>query len=515
MLDSLGQVLPNAARRFGDKTALVIEGRSFSFRELNDLSSALAANLVDLGVKPGDRVTLYAPNSWEWIVSYYGALKAGAVINPVNVMLTPAEIAYVTRDCGAKVLIGSPDKIAPALAAGVTGLRSIAFGNTAVPGTTAFNELVAKPIAFNAVAVESAALSTIGYTSGTTGHPKGAMQSHRAVMLNAAMTAQMHAKSGLDIVVTAVPCPHVYGNVIFNGTMLYGLKLILHPRFDVADTLASIQAHKATMFEGVPTMYMYMLAHPDLEKIDLTSLTRCTVGGQTMPVAKMQEVERRFGCPLIELWGMTELAGLGTTFPSHGPHKLGSIGMALPHVEARIADVVEPGKTMPRGEVGELMIRGPIVMQGYYGNEKATRETIEPDGWLHSGDLAHMDEDGAVFIVDRRKDMINTSGFKVFPAEIERVVAAHPAVAMVAVGSQPDELKGEIAKAYVVLKPGAAADADDIIALCRKELAAYKVPRAVQFVPDLPKTSTGKIMRRELHKLDVEAASAPRAIAGA
>jgi long-chain acyl-CoA synthetase len=475
MLNSLGEVLPHAARRFGDKTALVLEGQSFSFRDLDRLASALAGNLVKLGVKPGDRVTLYAPNSWEWIVSYYGALKTGAVINPVNVMLTPAEVAYVTKDCGAKILIGSPEKIAPALAAGVTGLT---------------------------VAVDPKALSTIGYTSGTTGHPKGAMQSHRAVILNAAMTAQLHAKSSLDTVVTALPCPHVYGNVVFNGAMFYGLKLVMHPRFDAPDILTSIETHRATMFEGVPTMYMYMLAHPELSNFDLSSLTRCTVGGQTMPVAKMEEVEKRFGCPLIELWGMTELAGLGTTFPCHGPLKLGSIGIALPHVEARIADVSDASKTMPSGEVGELMIRGPIVMLGYYGNDAATRETIEPDGWLHTGDLAHMDEDGAIFIVDRRKDMINSGGFKVFPAEIERVVAAHPAVAMVAIGSQPDDLKGEIAKAYVVLKPGAPADAEDIIALCRKELAAYKVPRAVQFVSDLPKTSTGKIMRRELRKLD-------------
>ncbi len=221
-----------------------------------------------------------------------------------------------------------------------------------------------------------------------------------------------------------------------------------------------------------------------------------------MPVAKMQAVEERFGCPLIELWGMTELAGLGTTFPSNGPHKLGSIGIALPHVEARIADVADPAATMPRGEVGELMIRGPIVMRGYYGNEKATRETIEADGWMHTGDLATMDEDGAVFIVDRKKDMIITGGFKVFPAEIERVIAAHPSVALVAVGSQPDEFKGEIAKAYVVLKPGASADAEEILALCREQIAAYKAPRALQFVADLPKTSTGKIMRRELRKLD-------------
>jgi long-chain acyl-CoA synthetase len=285
--------------------------------------------------------------------------------------------------------------------------------------------------------------------------------------------------------------------------MLYGLTLVHHPRFDAAEVLSSIQAHRATMFEGVPTMYMYMLAHPDFGKFDLSSLTRCTVGGQTMPKAKMEDVERRFGCPLIELWGMTELAGLGTTFPSNGPHKLGSIGIALPHVQARIADVVDAGKTMAAGEVGELMIKGPIVMQGYYGNEKATREAIEPDGWLHSGDLATMDEEGAIFIVDRRKDMINSAGFKVFPAEIERVVAAHPSVALVAVGSQPDEMKGEIAKAYVVLNPGAVPDAEGILALCREQLAAYKVPRAVQFVPDLPKTSTGKIMRRQLKTLDI------------
>jgi long-chain acyl-CoA synthetase len=502
MLNSLAEVLPAAARRFGNKRALVIGDRSFTFAKLDALSSSLAASLVKLGVAPGDRVTLYAPNSWEWIVSYYATLKAGAVINPINVMLTPAEVAYVTRDCGARALIGSPEKIEPALQAGVAGLKTIVFGQEPIPGTTSFEELIAKPVAFEPVRIKPEALSTIGYTSGTTGHPKGAMQSHRAVMLNGAMTAQMHLKSALDTVVTALPCPHVYGNVVFNGAMLYGLTLVLHARFDAAEILSSIEVHRATMFEGVPTMYMYMLAHPELGRFDLSSLTRCTVGGQTMPKAKMEEVERRFGCPLIELWGMTELAGLGTTFPSNGPYKLGSIGMAIPHVEARIADVADASKTMPRGEVGELMIKGPIVMQGYYGNEQATRETIESDGWLHTGDLASMDEDDAIFVVDRKKDMINTAGFKVFPAEIERVVAAHPSVAMVAVGSQPDELKGEVAKAYVVLKVGAKADVDGILALCREQLAAYKVPRSVQFVPDLPKTSTGKIMRRELKTLD-------------
>jgi long-chain acyl-CoA synthetase len=501
MLSTLGEIPRFAARKFGERIALVAGGREFSFRELDQLSDTLAYNLGKLGVAPGDRVTLYGPNSWEWIVSYYGTLKTGAIINPINVMLTPPEVAYVTQNCGAKVLIGSPDKVGPARAAGVSNLTTIVFGPEAIQGTTPFDELIAKPRKFELAKVDPFATSTIGYTSGTTGHPKGAIQSHRAVITNVAMTAQMHLKTDRDVIVTALPCPHVYGNVVFQGALLCGSKLIMHPRFDANEMLSSLEEHRATMFEGVPTMYMYMLASPELAKHDLSSLTRCTVGGQTMPVAKMREVEERFGCPLIELWGMTEVAGLGTTFPVYGEHKLGSIGIALPYCEARIADTANAAKTMPRGEVGELMIRGPIVMQGYWDNEKATRETIEPDGWLHTGDLASMDEDGAIFIVDRKKDMINTSGFKVFPAEIERVIAAHPSVALVAVGGIPDELKGEIAKAYVVLKSDAAPDAEGILALCRRELAAYKVPRAVQFVADLPKTSTGKIMRRELTKL--------------
>ena len=424
MLDSLGQVLPHAARAFGDRTALISEGRSFSFLELDALSDALAASLVRLGIKPGDRVTLYAPNSWEWIVSYYGALKTGAVINPVNVMLTATEVAYVTRDCGARALIGSADKIKAALDAGVTGLTPIVFGDETVVGATAFSELIAKRQEFEPVSVRPEATSTIGYTSGTTGHPKGAMQSHRAVILNNAMTAQLHLKTPADTVVSALPCPHVYGNVVFNGAMMFGLKLVhacaLRRRRGIGEHRRP-QGHdvrgRADHVHGTCS------STPTSRSSRSPRSPAARSAGQTMPVAKMEEVERRFACPLIELWGMTELAGLGTTFPSYGPHKLGSIGIALPHCEARIADAADASKTMTRGEVGELMMRGPIVMQGYWGNEKATAEAIEPDGWLHTGDLATMDEDGAIFIVDRKKDMIITGGFKVFPAEIERVIA--------------------------------------------------------------------------------------------
>ncbi len=508
MIESIGRIPVDAAKQYGDKVALILPDRSLSFNELDALSNRCANALVNLGLTPGDRVTLYSGNCWEWVVSYYGALKAGAVINPINVMLTPGEVEFVANDCGATMVIASHEK-----AISIANVKEksqvkelIAFGDDELPeGILSFNDILASSDdTYEIGDINPESLSTIGYTSGTTGHPKGACLSHRSILLNVAMTALMHQRSEKDTVVTALPCPHVYGNVVMSGAIQNGMTLVLHPAFEEKTILQSIQKHRATLFEGVPTMYMFLLNHPDIDQYDLSSLRCCTVGGQTMPVPKMEAVEERFGCPLIELWGMTEIGGLGTTFASNGLVKHGSIGVALPYTEARIADTEDASKTLPAGEVGELMIKGGIVMQGYYGNEQATKDTIEADGWLHTGDVASMDEDGCVFIVDRKKDMILTAGFNVYPAEIERVVAGHPDVALVAVGSIPDEDKGELAKAYIVPTTGASPNADDIIAYCREHLAAYKVPRAVQFVEDLPKTSTGKVMRRELKTLDGE-----------
>ena len=506
MLDHLGQVPADAAQRFGDKTALVFAGQTFSFNKLNSLIEAAAGGLSDLGVTRGDIVTLYADNSWEWVVSYYAVARLGAVINPVNTMLTPAEIRYVVTDCGAKAIIASADKVDAILGVKATSdvTAIIAIGDGAAQGALLFSNLIGSgksaPTLDN---VDPDALASIAYTSGTTGHPKGAMQSHRAVIINSLMTSQMHIRTADDTVVSALPCPHVYANVLMNGMMMCGTTLVLQAKFKAAAVLADISRYNATVFDGVPAMYMYLLNCPEIAGADLSSLTRCYVGGQTMPVATMAAVEATFNVPLIELWGMTEVSGLGATHPRLGQNKHGSIGCALPYCELRIADADDPAKTTPTGQVGELMVRGPIVMMGYYGNPDKTRETLEPDGWLHSGDLGSMDADGCVRIVDRKKDMILTGGFNVYPAEIERVLATHPAVAMAAVGKLPDDVKGEIAKAYIVLKSDAAVTEEDITIFCRENLAAYKCPRRVQFVQDLPKTSTGKIMRRELHTLDL------------
>jgi len=404
----LGMILARSARRFGSKTALIAGGRAFTYAELDELCDRAAGGLHALGVRPGDRVSLYAPNRWEWVVAYHAALRLGAVVNPVNVMLTPEEVAFVLNDCGAAVIFTSGAKADDivGLTRTVPTLRRVVSFDSASAGTTSFEELL------------------------------------------------------------------------------------------------SLARRAPEVARPAPTDLSTMLADPSLPGADLSSLRMCAVGGQTMPAAKMAEWERRAGVPLLELWGMTELGGAGTSNCSYMPNVHGSIGFALPGAEARIAALDDASVTVPDGEPGELMVRGPLVMLGYYGNEQATRATVEPDGWMHTGDVATRDEEGHYFVVDRKKDLIITGGFNVYPAEIERVVAAHPAVAMVAVGSVPDETRGELARAYVVLRPGASASETEIIEHCRPHLAAYKLPRSVRFVPDLPKTSTGKIMRRELKTLD-------------
>ena len=517
-MNNAASILSDAAARFGPKTALVTDGKTLSFNELSRQAHRLAAALTEAGVGSGDKVVLYSPNRWEWVVAYHGVLMTGAVVVPINVMLTPEEVAFVVRDCGARVVTGDAGKLLPLLPLKSDGSVKalICFGDDVPEGMDPFNDLVECGASdFEPVAAAPESTASVCYTSGTTGHPKGAMQSHKSVLANAQLTALMHGRRETDTVVTPLPLPHVYGTVVMNSTLITGGTVVVHPVFQETAVLASIQRHRATLFEGVPTMYFFLLNHPELDDHDLSSLRICTVGGQTMPVAKMEEVERRFRCPLVELWGMTELAGLGTTFSHFGPVKHGSIGVALPYCEARIADLADGSRTLPAGEVGELLFRGPVTMQGYYGNDEATRETLDADGWLRTGDVAYMDEEGFVFIVDRRKDMIITAGYNVYPAEIERVVAGHPDVAMVAVGAVPDPEKGELAKAYVVPRLDTNPRGEAIVAYCREHLAAYKVPRAIQFVDDLPKTSSGKIMRRKLMDIDDGLAGATAARRGA
>ncbi len=505
MGETIGEILPAAARRFGDKAALVVEGERFSFSELETMSNRVANGLAAIGVQPGDRVTLYGPNCWEWLVAYYAIAKTGAVVNPISSMLTTEEVRYVVADSGARVVVASIDKGVPLLDLnGADTLSDVVLWGDDVPGGAAsvsrwVDEAESK---FEPVRRERADLAAICYTSGTTGHPKGAMQSHRAVISAAVGTVLMGARGPDDRVLNSLPLAHVYGSCVFNAAMMAGSTLVMVPRFNAEAVMAAIAQHRATLMDGVPTAYYYLLAHPDFDHADLSSLTRCWVGGQTLPAAKAIEFTERTGCPIHEVWGMTELAGAASANPVVGPNKPGTIGIAYPGNSMRVVDIDDPGVVLGPGERGELMYRGPMVMDGYYGNDEATNASIEPDGWLHSGDIATIDEDGYVTIVDRKTDMILTAGFNVYPAELERVLCMHPAVALAAVTGVADEVKGELAKAYVVRKPDTTVTAEDLVAHCRQHLAAYKIPRAVQFVDDVPITASGKIMRRLLKDYD-------------
>ena len=458
------------------------------------------------GVQPGDRVALYGPNCWEWLVAYYGIAKTGAVVIPINVMLTTDEVRYVVEDSGARAVVASSDKGEPLLDLRGTGNLEDGrpVGRRGPRRRDGVRRLAGAGRARSSARFRGGGgdMAAICYTSGTTGHPKGAMQPHRAVIGAAVGTAVMSARGPGDRVINSLPLPHVYGSCVFNAAMMAGSTLIMVPRFDAEVVLRAIVEHRATLMDGVPTAYYYLLAHPDFDAYDLSSLTRCWVGGQTLPAAKSLEFTERTGCPVHEIWGMTELAGATSANPVIGPNKPGTIGIPYPGNAMRVVDIDDATREMPIGERGELMFRGPLVMLGYYGNEKGTAATIEPDGWLHTGDIATMDEDGYFTIVDRMKDMILTAGFNVYPAEIERVLCGHPAVALAAVGGIPDETKGELAKAYVVLKPGADATREELVAHCREHLAAYKVPRAIQFTAQVPMTSSGKIMRRLLVDID-------------
>jgi long-chain acyl-CoA synthetase len=499
MKNSIAELLSSSACKFGEKVALIMGEEEWTFAQINEASSAIARSLARRGIGAGSVVSIFSPNCHEWIIAYYGILKTGAAVNPLNMMLTASEASYAIRDCGSRAVFGTYEKLAELRSNfRCKDLSLIAFDRSdesiePFSGFVVPDELPPCPV----VQIRPEDRSTICYTSGTTGQPKGVVLSHRAILMNTAMTSVFHVRTSADAVVSALPCSHVYGNIVMNSAIACGMTLVLHSTFDADAILYSIQRHRATLFEGVPTMYMYLLDSPCLAQYDLSSLTRCTVGGQTMPVSKMLQVEETFGVPLIELWGMTELGGLGTTHPLYGPRKHGSIGVPLPFLQAEIFDTAT-GATVPTGSAGELRIKGPVVMNGYHNREEETAETIDNEGWLRTGDVAYRDEDGFVYIVDRLKDMIITGGYNIYPAELERVLCQHPDVSMAAVVGIPDETKGELAKAFIVPKAGTLPSEDVILQFCRDHLAAYKIPRQLEFLDDLPKTASGKILRRSL-----------------
>jgi long-chain acyl-CoA synthetase len=468
---NLADNLLRSAALYPDHPAVRLDDAVLTFAELDRLSGRVAALLVERGVEPGDRVAIMLPNVPEFAAAYYGILRAGGTVVPMNPLLKEREVAYYLSDSGAKLCFGGP---------------GIAVDN--LPATPSTEVVERKP--------DDTAV--ILYTSGTTGQPKGAELTHANLIQNVAVAAiDLFRLGPTDVVFGGLPLFHSFGQTCgLNAAVSAGACLTLVSRFVPEKVLEVLARDRVTVFEGVPTMYVALLGTPPKTELQTGALRVCVSGGAALPVEVLRGFEEAFGCVILEGYGLSETSPVASFNHPDRARKPGSIGTPIRGVEMRLVD--GDGKDVPPGEVGEIAIRGHNVMKGYLRRPEATAEAI-PDGWFRSGDLARMDDEGYFFIVDRKKELIIRGGYNVYPREIEEVLYEHPAVLEAAVVGVPDPALGEEVGAAVVLKPGALETVDDLRAYVKSQVAAYKYPRRIWLLDALPKGPTGKILKREIH----------------
>jgi long-chain acyl-CoA synthetase len=489
---NLAANLTESAAPFGNRTALRFDDAGLSYRALDLASARVATLLGKRGIGPGDRVGVMLPNVPEFVFAYYGVLRAGAIVVPMNPMLKEREVAYFAGDAEVSLLLAWHASAEEAEAGTRDSETECLF---VTPGE--FERLLAGVDLDDRVADRKGSdTAVIFYTSGTTGQPKGAELTHDNLSHNAAAVVGFYPLSEDDVTLGALPLFHVFGQTTsLNATISAGGSLSLIPRFDADAALRTIERDGVTVFQGVPTMYSALLNHPRRDSFDVSTLRICVCGGAAMPVEMMRGFEEAFGCNVLEGYGLSETSPVASTnFPDR-ERKPGSIGTPLPGVEMEVID--EQGRRLPPGEVGEIVIRGYNVMKRYWKRPEATAEAIR-NGWFHTGDLARVDDDGYFFIVDRKKDMIIRGGYNVYPREIEEVLYEHPAVREAAVLGIPHAELGEEIAAAVVLREGQSVEPEELREFVKERVAAYKYPRSVWLVDELPTGPTGKILKREI-----------------
>ena len=507
--------LQDSAARFPNRTAVLYynweerrEISAKSYHALNDESDRFASALVALGIRKGDRVAQFLQNSPELYVSFYGVLKAGAVVVPCNPMYKAQELALQLRDSGAKAILCEPD-LYPLVqeVVGHAELQNvIVTGEPQDRGVHSLEALLEShgPLTHYPAISPKEDLALLPYTGGTTGVPKGAMLTHFNLVANTLQFSNwFRYRQGEEVFIAALPLFHIGGIAgVLGVPVSAAATIVLFRRFHPHGVLQAIQDYHASRFLGVPTMYISILGLPEAGSFDLTSLQPSRTSAAPLPKIVKEAYDKLAGHEvLIEGYGLTETSPLTHANPIHRA-RAGSIGVPLPDTDARIVDPEEGSEVLPLGEVGELVVRGPQVMKGYWNRPEETTATLR-GGWLYTGDLAYMDEEGYFYISGRKKDLINAAGFKVWPREVEEVLYRHPLVRMAAVVGVPDAYRGETVKAVVALKENhgyGSRDAaqKDIIDFCRRELAAYKVPRIVELRDDLPVSAAGKVLHRVL-----------------
>lgn len=530
--------LEDAARNFPSRVCTIFRGGTITYAEMNELTDRLAGALASMGVKKGDPVGIFLPNTPQFVIAYYAILKAGGTVVATNPLYTPREIEHQLNDSGVEIMVvlssfyekikevQHKTKLKKLI---VTNVKEYFPAFTKILFTLVMEkksgarvqlrgEDVWLPEVLKAHSSSDRPQIDIGpedqamfqYSGGTTGLSKAAVALHRNLVANTLQIREFmpDLRVGEEIVLMAIPLFHVYGMIAgmsFSVSSASTMIMIVNPR-DISDVLKSIEKYRPTIYPGVPAMYNAINMHPDVQagKVDVSSIRGCISGSAPLMRDTKEEFDRLTGGRLVEGYGLSEAPTATHCNPLYGENRIGSIGIPLPDVDARIVDLDDGVTVLAPSEIGELVIKSPNVMVGYHNMPTETENSLR-DGWLYTGDIARMDEDGYFYIVDRKKEVIKPSGFQVWPREVEEVISENPKVLEVGVAGIPDAYRGETVKAWIVLKPGQQADVEEIRGWCKERLAPFKVPTHVEFRDEIPKTTVGKILRRELVKQHVEA----------
>ena len=479
---NLINLIEESAQKYANRLALVSDNRRISYRDLNNNANALAHLLKSMGLNKGDKAVIMLPNIPEFVYAYFAAIKLGAVAVPVNSASTASELAYLLENSDAKVLITmeSSRKRFDEIKGNLSLCHNLITVDSPDENSSFSRALAQGPFTNTAVIVKPEDPAVIIYTAGLTGRPLGAVLTHGNLISQAYLLRDIVKRNENDKGLGLIPLFHAFGaSVNLLSVIGVGASIVMIDRFTMDTIFSAIAREKITFIAAVPRLYLGMMFHADAAKYDISSLSLCVTGGAPMPADFVPAFEKQFGVKILEGYGLTEASPTCSFNRMETQHKPGSIGMALPGVQIKIID--SEGNELPRGEVGELIVRGENVMQGYYKDEEATASVIK-NGWLYTGDLGRMDEDGDIFLTGRKKRMIITSGFNVYPKEVENVLNLHPAVQNSRASAKADLMRGEIVKAEIVRKEGVTVDDKEILKHCRIYLSPYKVPREIEFV---------------------------------
>ncbi|EZP76487.1 AMP-dependent synthetase and ligase [Parageobacillus genomosp. 1] len=499
---NLRNIWSDNIEKFGMYPVLIFEGEEYTNTYCDELSSQLAHTLIELGVELGDRVVVTMPNCPEVVIAFSGIIKAGAVVVPVMPLLQAQEIHYILQDCQPKIVLTTDLLLAK--------VKEAVYGLSAPPKIFTLDRHDSSYSLWKRM--ESASTSApnvpiceedeaaLLYTAGTTGNPKGVMLTHKNLYSNAeaaSKPAQILQLREERVALGVLPFSHAFGFTMMNVALLLGDKIVLLPYFDPVKVLEAIEKYKVTHSAMVPAMFHALYHHPDADKYDTSSFIVCVSGSASLPKQLAHDFQRKFGCIILEGYGLSEAAPIVTATDPSKPMKPGSVGLPLPGIEVAVVD--ENGHRLPPNEVGELIVSGPNVFKGYYGKEEESREILR-DGWLYTGDMARIDEEGYVFIVDRKKDVIIRGGFNIYPRDLEELLMVHPDVVEAGVVGVPSPRMGEEVVAFVVLRQGAQTTKEELIEFCQKKVAKHKSPRFIKIVGYLPKNLIGKIDKKKLRE---------------